>query len=265
MSASCQRRGRAAASARLCAWSTSPGSTPAPATTAPPRWATSAAPARPTRGWRPTPTPTRPTPPSAWPSRAATCRPDVRAVLTRVQNDLFDIGADLSTPLQRTYEYPPLRVKEEWVTELETDCDHYLERLEKLRSFILPGGTPGRRAPARGPDRRAPGRALGVGGRRGLRHRARRRPRARWGQPGHRDLPQPALGPAVRAGPLRQPARRRRALEARRRPRADPQEPRPPPRLRATCPRFWRRTATRTALRSHEVGNEWRDAGVRRR
>ena len=40
---------------------------------------------------------------------------DVRAVLTRVQNDLFDIGADLSTPLQRSYEYPPLRVKEEWV------------------------------------------------------------------------------------------------------------------------------------------------------
>ena len=69
--------------------------------------------------------------------------PDVLVVLTRVQNDLFDIGADLSTPLQRTYEYPPLRVKEEWVSELEADCDRYLEQLEKLRSFILPGGTPG--------------------------------------------------------------------------------------------------------------------------
>ena len=68
---------------------------------------------------------------------------DVRRVLTRVQNDLFDIGADLSTPLQHTYEYPPLRVKEEWVTELEADCDRYLARLEKLRSFILPGGTAG--------------------------------------------------------------------------------------------------------------------------
>ncbi len=68
---------------------------------------------------------------------------DVRVVLTRVQNDLFDIGADLSTPLQRTYEYPPLRVKEEWVGELEADCDRYLERVEKLRSFILPGGTVG--------------------------------------------------------------------------------------------------------------------------
>lgn len=68
---------------------------------------------------------------------------DVRAVLLRVQNDLFDIGADLSTPLQESYEYPPLRVKEEWVAELEADCDRYLEPLEKLRSFILPGGTPG--------------------------------------------------------------------------------------------------------------------------
>ncbi len=68
---------------------------------------------------------------------------DVRAVLLRVQNDLFDVGADLATPLQATYEYPPLRVKDEWVAELEADCDRYLAPLEKLRSFILPGGTPG--------------------------------------------------------------------------------------------------------------------------
>ena len=68
---------------------------------------------------------------------------DVRAVLGRVQNDLFDVGADLSTPLQASYEYPPLRVQAPWVDELEADCDHYLERLEKLRSFILPGGTAG--------------------------------------------------------------------------------------------------------------------------
>jgi cob(I)alamin adenosyltransferase len=68
---------------------------------------------------------------------------DVRAVLLRVQNDLFDVGADLATPLQESYEYPPLRVHEEWVAELEADCDRYLADLEKLRSFILPGGTPG--------------------------------------------------------------------------------------------------------------------------
>jgi cob(I)alamin adenosyltransferase len=68
---------------------------------------------------------------------------DIRATLTRVQNDLFDVGADLCTPLQETYEYPPLRVQQEWIDELEADCDRYLERVEKLRSFILPGGTPG--------------------------------------------------------------------------------------------------------------------------
>ncbi|QIM20305.1 cob(I)yrinic acid a,c-diamide adenosyltransferase [Phycicoccus sp. HDW14] len=68
---------------------------------------------------------------------------EVRTVLLRVQNDLFDVGADLATPLQETYEYPPLRVKEEWVAELEADCDRWLAPLEKLRSFILPGGTAG--------------------------------------------------------------------------------------------------------------------------
>lgn len=66
---------------------------------------------------------------------------DVRAVLTRVQNDLFDVGADLSMPLHEEYAYEPLRVKQEWIEELEQDCDSYLERLEPLRSFILPGGT----------------------------------------------------------------------------------------------------------------------------
>ena len=70
-------------------------------------------------------------------------REDVRATLTRIQNDLFDVGADLCTPLQQTYEYPPLRVQQVWIDELEADCDRYLGELEKLRSFILPGGTRG--------------------------------------------------------------------------------------------------------------------------
>jgi cob(I)alamin adenosyltransferase len=70
-------------------------------------------------------------------------REDVRATLLRIQNDLFDVGADLCTPLAATYEYPPLRVQAPWVDELEADCDTYNEELEKLRSFILPGGTPG--------------------------------------------------------------------------------------------------------------------------
>lgn len=74
---------------------------------------------------------------------AGDLREDVRATLIRVQNDLFDVGADLCTPLQETYDYPPLRVEQRWIDELEADCDRYLGELEKLRSFILPGGTPG--------------------------------------------------------------------------------------------------------------------------
>lgn len=68
---------------------------------------------------------------------------DMRETLLRVQNDLFDLGADLSTPLQSDPEHPPLRVLQQWVDELEADCDRYLERLEPLRSFILPGGSAG--------------------------------------------------------------------------------------------------------------------------
>ncbi|MFJ6724813.1 MULTISPECIES: cob(I)yrinic acid a,c-diamide adenosyltransferase [unclassified Streptomyces] len=65
------------------------------------------------------------------------------AVLTRVQNDLFDVGADLATPVVADPEYPPLRVEQFYVDKLEADCDLYNAELEKLRSFILPGGTPG--------------------------------------------------------------------------------------------------------------------------
>ncbi len=68
---------------------------------------------------------------------------EVVKVLTRVQNDLFDVGADLSTPVVEDPEYPPLRVEQAYVDKLEADCDHFLEGLEKLRSFILPGGTAG--------------------------------------------------------------------------------------------------------------------------
>src|SRR6478609_2970947 len=68
---------------------------------------------------------------------------EVRATLQRVQNELFDVGADLSTPLRPAYDYPPLRVEQPWIDDLEADCDHYLEQVEKLRSFILPGGTAG--------------------------------------------------------------------------------------------------------------------------
>jgi len=70
-------------------------------------------------------------------------REDLVTTLSRVQNELFDVGADLCTPLQRTEEYPPLRVQPPWVQDLEADCDRYLAEVEPLRSFILPTGTPG--------------------------------------------------------------------------------------------------------------------------
>ncbi|WFB07362.1 cob(I)yrinic acid a,c-diamide adenosyltransferase [Streptomyces sp. LX-29] len=68
---------------------------------------------------------------------------EVTEVLTRVQNDLFDVGADLCTPVVENPEYPPLRVEQSYIDKLEADCDRFLADLEKLRSFILPGGTPG--------------------------------------------------------------------------------------------------------------------------
>ncbi len=67
----------------------------------------------------------------------------VVAVLVHVQNDLFDVGADLATPVVPEPEFPPLRVLPEYVDRLEAWCDEFNEPLEALRSFILPGGTPG--------------------------------------------------------------------------------------------------------------------------
>ncbi|MBC3992861.1 cob(I)yrinic acid a,c-diamide adenosyltransferase, partial [Streptomyces sp. AC563] len=64
-------------------------------------------------------------------------------VLVRVQNDLFDVGADLCTPVVENPEFPPLRVEQSYIDQLEADCDTFLADLDKLRSFILPGGTPG--------------------------------------------------------------------------------------------------------------------------
>jgi cob(I)alamin adenosyltransferase len=68
---------------------------------------------------------------------------DVVEVLTTVQNDLFDVGADLCMPVVREPEYPPLRVTQAYVDRLEAWCDRYNAELPKLRSFILPGGTVG--------------------------------------------------------------------------------------------------------------------------
>lgn len=66
---------------------------------------------------------------------------EVADVLRSIQNDLFDAGADLSTPIQENPQYPPLRITAEYVTRLEEWCDDFNGRLTPLTSFVLPGGT----------------------------------------------------------------------------------------------------------------------------
>ena len=68
---------------------------------------------------------------------------DVAALLTRIQNELFDVGADLCTPVVADPEFPPLRVEASYIEALEAACDRYNDDLAPLRSFVLPGGTPG--------------------------------------------------------------------------------------------------------------------------
>jgi cob(I)alamin adenosyltransferase len=68
---------------------------------------------------------------------------DVCGVLARIQNELFDVGADLCTPVRENPEFPPLRVEQSYITWLEEQCDAFNATLKPLRSFILPGGTPG--------------------------------------------------------------------------------------------------------------------------
>lgn len=71
-------------------------------------------------------------------------RPDLpeelRPVLARIQNELFDVGADLATPLHDAPPWPPLRTDPEAVTRLEQWCDSFGADLPDLTSFILPGG-----------------------------------------------------------------------------------------------------------------------------
>jgi cob(I)alamin adenosyltransferase len=68
--------------------------------------------------------------------------PEVAELLRSVQNDLFDLGADLSTPIQPAPEHPPLRVTPAYTERLEAACDAANEQLPALTSFVLPGGTP---------------------------------------------------------------------------------------------------------------------------
>jgi len=69
---------------------------------------------------------------------------EMTALLGRIQNELFDVGADLANPVSaEPPAYPQLRVDESYITALESACDAYNAALPVLRSFVLPGGTPG--------------------------------------------------------------------------------------------------------------------------
>lgn len=68
--------------------------------------------------------------------------PDLDAAMARVQNDLFDLGADLATPeTDEPLPYEPLRITDEQVKKLEAEIDRFNADLKPLRSFVLPGGT----------------------------------------------------------------------------------------------------------------------------
>ena len=67
--------------------------------------------------------------------------PEIDQLMERVQNDLFDVGADLCTPEQDDPPYPPLRVTQGQVDWLEQEIDRVNKQLQPLKSFVLPGGS----------------------------------------------------------------------------------------------------------------------------
>jgi cob(I)alamin adenosyltransferase len=69
--------------------------------------------------------------------------PDVVTLLTAIQNDLFDVGADLCTPIVEHPKWATLRVDASYIDTLEAACDEHNARVTKLDSFVLPAGTPG--------------------------------------------------------------------------------------------------------------------------
>jgi len=67
---------------------------------------------------------------------------EIKELIREIQNDLFDLGADLSTPISKgKQKYPPLRIKQNQIDKLERRIDHYNADLASLNSFILPGGS----------------------------------------------------------------------------------------------------------------------------
>jgi cob(I)alamin adenosyltransferase len=76
----------------------------------------------------------------------AAVHPDLDAMLGRIQNDLFDLGADLSVPepgcTGKKLDYEPLRIIAAQTARIEADIDRLNKELTPLKSFILPGGSP---------------------------------------------------------------------------------------------------------------------------
>jgi cob(I)alamin adenosyltransferase len=67
---------------------------------------------------------------------------DIKVLIRGIQNDLFDLGADLSTPLSKAKQnYKPLRITENQIKKIEEKIDEYNDELKPLNSFILPGGS----------------------------------------------------------------------------------------------------------------------------
>ena len=69
------------------------------------------------------------------------CDGETDAILGRIQNDLFDLGADLATPEIENPKHPPLRIVEAQVERLESEIDAANAALSPLKSFVLPGGS----------------------------------------------------------------------------------------------------------------------------
>lgn len=105
-----------------------------------------------------------PAKPGPDPATAAGLLADLHAAIRRIQRELFDVGADLATPPDRSKGEAP-RVSAEMVTQLEQDIDALDARLPELRHFILPGGSPAAAAlqVARTVCRRAERRAVTLG------------------------------------------------------------------------------------------------------
>lgn len=67
---------------------------------------------------------------------------DIKVLIRGIQNDLFDLGADLSTPISKVKQsYKPLRITNNQIKKIEEKIDEYNDELKPLNSFILPGGS----------------------------------------------------------------------------------------------------------------------------